>query len=94
MLNIECPWCGPRDEEEFVCGGQAHIERPATPSDTSDTVWADYQFNRTNPAGDHKERWCHSFGCRQWFNLVRHTITHDILSVYKMGEQAPLLETK
>ena len=25
MLRITCPHCGPRDESEFSCGGQAHI---------------------------------------------------------------------
>ena len=28
MLLIPCPWCGPRAEVEFTCGGEAHIERP------------------------------------------------------------------
>ena len=28
MMLIECPFCGPRDETEFSCGGEAHIARP------------------------------------------------------------------
>ena len=28
MLIITCPFCGPRDEVEFACGGEAHIARP------------------------------------------------------------------
>jgi sarcosine oxidase subunit delta len=28
MLLIACPHCGPRDEAEFVCGGQTDIARP------------------------------------------------------------------
>jgi hypothetical protein len=28
MLMIECPWCGPRAESEFSCGGEADIARP------------------------------------------------------------------
>ena len=31
MLLIPCPWCGPRDETEFPCGGEAHIARPDRP---------------------------------------------------------------
>ena len=27
----------------------------------------------------------HAFGCRQWFNLVRDTRTHEIAAVYPMG---------
>ena len=28
MLQLNCPWCGNRDEIEFSCGGEAHISRP------------------------------------------------------------------
>ena len=86
MIQINCPWCGMRDEEEFTCGGQAHILRPEQPEQSSDEVWANYLFTRTNPRGLHRERWRHTFGCRQWFNLVRDTVSHDIVGVYKMGE--------
>ena len=33
MLLITCPYCGPRPEIEFRCGGEAHIARPADPED-------------------------------------------------------------
>lgn len=89
MLLINCPWCGPRDEIEFSCGGEAHIVRPLQPSDLSDAQWADYLFNRENPKGWHKEQWCHSAGCRRWFNLQRHTVTHKTAGVYLVGETAP-----
>ena len=88
MLLINCPWCGPRDEEEFVFGGPASIERPSI--EVSDAQWADYLFNRDNPLGLHRERWCHRAACGQWFNLLRHTVNHDIVAVYKMGEPAPV----
>ena len=94
MLLIHCPWCGPRDEEEFVCGGQAHLQRPEPAADCSDQEWADYLFTRHNYQGISQERWCHRFGCRQWFNLLRHTVSHEILAVYKMGQSAPELEAK
>ena len=35
-----------------------------------------YLFIRRNPRGMHHERWCHTYGCGQWFNLWRHTVTH------------------
>ena len=44
---------------------------------------------RTNPKGRHRERWCHSHGCGRWFNVERHTLTHDIVAVYRMGETPP-----
>jgi sarcosine oxidase delta subunit len=34
-------------------------------------------------------RWCHSFGCGQWFNVLRHTVTHRIIAVYRMWEPRP-----
>lgn len=89
MLQITCPWCGPRDESEFSYGGEAHIVRPADPYALSDAEWADYLFKRTNPKGRHREQWCHSHGCRRWFNVERDTVSYKILSVYKIGEQAP-----
>jgi len=86
MLQIACPHCGLRDENEFSCGGEAHIARPTQPDTISDAEWADYLFMRTNPKGVLAERWCHIVGCRRWFNVERDTVTHAILRVYAMGE--------
>ena len=89
MLLIACPWCGPREESEFSCGGEAHIARPKSPEQLSDEAWGDYVFMRKNPKGVQYERWLHSHGCRRWFNMARSTVTHEILSIYKMGEMPP-----
>ena len=85
MLQIPCPHCGPRDEVEFSCGGEAHIARPKESDKLSDAEWADYLFMRTNPKGVLAERWCHTLGCRRWFNVERDTVSHEILRVYPMG---------
>lgn len=87
MLLIECPWCGERDESEFTYGGEAHIVRPLEPEKLSDQEWAEYLFYRKNTRGLHREQWNHSAGCRQWFNVERDTVTYQIKSVYKIGEQ-------
>ena len=89
MLLIRCPWCGPRDEMEFRCGGEAHILRPADPEALADAEWADYLFMRKNPKGAHRERWLHALGCRRWFNVLRSTVSHEILAIYSMGEREP-----
>jgi len=89
MLRIDCPWCGPRDETEFGCGGEAHIALPPDPDALDDAAWADFLFMRTNPKGRYLERWVHTYGCRRWFNVARDTTTERILAVYKVGERAP-----
>ncbi|MBM3600410.1 MAG: sarcosine oxidase subunit delta [Alphaproteobacteria bacterium] len=89
MLLIDCPWCGPRDENEFQYGGEAHIARPKDPALLSDAQWADYLFMRGNPKGRHRERWMHRSGCRRWFNVERDTVSHAITAVYRMGEAPP-----
>jgi len=89
MLLIACPHCGPRDEAEFVCGGQTHIARPGPPEATSDGDWARYLFERDNPKGLHSERWLHRHGCGQWFNVVRDTVSHEIKAVYGLLDKRP-----
>ena len=86
MFLISCPYCGERDQAEFTCGGEAHIARPKNPSELNYDQWADYLFLRQNIKGLQYERWNHSFGCRQWFNVARNTATDEILAVYKIGE--------
>ncbi len=87
MLIIDCPWCGPRDETEFQCGGEAHIVRP-DPDASSDADWADYLFFRANPRGWHREQWCHSHGCGRWFGVERHTVSYEIRRTYRLHEDA------
>lgn len=87
MMTLNCPWCGPRPENEFHCGGTTHIQRP--PLDCTDEVWGRYLFFRRNPQGNHAERWRHAYGCRQWFNVLRDTTTHEVRAVYGITEPMP-----
>ena len=86
MVLINCPWCGPREDSEFTCGGQADIERPNPSQSATDADWAEYLFMRTNSRGVHREQWLHSAGCRQWFNVERDTVSYRILRVTRCGE--------
>jgi heterotetrameric sarcosine oxidase delta subunit len=88
MLRIECPFCGVRDQVEFHFGGEASVVRPPVPQSASDAEWADYLFYRDNIKGLHRERWVHSFGCRQWFIVERDTLTHDIRGSRRLDEAA------
>ncbi|MBG6183094.1 sarcosine oxidase subunit delta [Arthrobacter sp. CAN_A214] len=89
MLLIPCPHCGPRDETEFHYGGQAHVPYPKNPAELDDRQWAEFLFYRDNTKGAFAERWLHSTGCRQWFNMLRDTVTYDIQAIYQMGALRP-----
>lgn len=89
MLVIPCPWCGPRPQNEFHYGGQAHVIRPCDPSAVDDAAWSAYLFLRSNPKGRHAERWRHLHGCGRFFNCLRDTVSDRILATYKIGETAP-----
>lgn len=87
MMQLQCPWCGLRPESEFSCGGTTAIVRPLL--NCSDDEWARYLFLRDNPKGEHAERWRHTFGCGQWFNVLRDTVNHEIRAVYGITESRP-----
>ena len=87
MMHLLCPWCGPRPANEFHCGGTTGIVRP--PLDCDDATWGRYLFMRENPKGGHAERWRHTFGCAQWFNVQRDTVTHEVQAVYGITEPRP-----
>jgi len=87
MLLIACPWCGPRSQIEFTYGGDATVRRPAP--EAQQAAWVDYVYLRDNPRGAHDERWLHSAGCRQWFNVRRDTRTHEIVATSRPDEAVP-----
>jgi sarcosine oxidase, subunit delta len=87
MLLIACPYCGERPELEFSHGGQAHIARPAKPSETDVKDWTTFLYMRDNTKGLYAERWRHSHGCGKFFNAVRDTTTDRFVTTYKVGER-------
>ena len=88
MLLVPCPYCGPRPEVEFRCGGEAHVRRP-DPATATDQEWAEYLYYRANPKGLHRERWCHVHGCGRWFNAARDTVSERFQASYRLDEPAP-----
>ncbi|OLQ72946.1 sarcosine oxidase subunit delta [Photobacterium proteolyticum] len=90
MLNIYCPYCEEfREEEEFAYAGEAHIVRPPDPDSVSDEEWGRYLFHRNNIKGNHREMWFHATGCRQFFNVIRNTVSYDIEQIYKLTGTPP-----
>jgi len=81
MLVLPCPWCGPRNEDEFHNAGDAHKQRPFDPERLTDAEWCDYLYVPANPKGWLLERWWHVAGCQRWFSLERHTVTHEVRPV-------------
>jgi sarcosine oxidase subunit delta len=79
-MLITCPYCGPRDLAEFTYQGDANRTRP-DPASTDAAAWHDYVYERINTAGDHKEFWQHSGGCRSHLLVTRSTLTHGVGSV-------------
>ena len=79
MLIIHCPFCGPRNESEFMHGGPVKTERPHAPESMADSEWIDYLTVPQNPIGPVKEKWWHVRGCGKWLTITRHTVTHEFL---------------
>lgn len=70
MRLVPCPECGPREQSEFVCMGEAPAH-PASATDLADALYA-----RANPKGVAEEVWWHRFGCRRWLCLRRDTASN------------------
>jgi sarcosine oxidase subunit delta len=85
MMQIPCPHCGPRAQDEFVYERTADSVVPlgAPPEDAMKTL-----FTRTNPRGPDEEIWRHTFGCRAWMVITRHRVTNDITDVRAVGPEA------
>ena len=89
MLLIPCPICGERPEAEFTYAGEAHVSRPPDPAAVDDHRWGEFLYARTNPKGDHAERWRHTHGCGRFFNAVRNTYTDRFVAAYPAGSPRP-----
>ena len=78
MMNIPCPFCGPRNEAEFAFGGPVKPDRP-DPNSVSEAEWTAYLTRVPNPLGPVEERWWHVKGCGAWLTIWRDTRTHEIV---------------
>lgn len=76
MMQVPCPWCGPRHADEFAYVGEA-AARP-DPAAATQEEWRAYLYLRRNGAGWTAERWYHRMGCRRYFLVERHTVGNEI----------------
>ena len=77
MTQFVCPFCGPREIEEFTF----HKTVPEPGSGPLAEVY--YRVNRTDLS---VEYWQHSRGCRAWLKMTRNPSTSAVLEVKNLGD--------
>jgi sarcosine oxidase subunit delta len=82
MKLMPCPMNGPRNIQEFVCGGEVKAV-PAAEAD--DAAWSAYLFLEENRRGIVLEWWCHA-PTSYWFIAERDTATDTVLRTFDAGE--------
>jgi heterotetrameric sarcosine oxidase delta subunit len=75
---LPCPYCGPRDVNDFATTGEASIRPKQQPTLGELT---EYVYFRRNVAGVQREWWQHRLGCGAWFVVERDTRTNEVLKV-------------
>ncbi|MEM7214491.1 MAG: sarcosine oxidase subunit delta [Pseudomonadota bacterium] len=88
MQLFRCPFCGLRNETEFLFAVEAGHPRPEPAESVSDEEWARYLYLHKAPKGHAREIWLH-VTCGEYFVLDRNTITREVLS----SEALPGIET-
>ena len=53
MLQIKCPHCGMRSQNEFSYGGDATVKRPELNKEISDQDWDNFVYKRKSLRGKH-----------------------------------------
>jgi heterotetrameric sarcosine oxidase delta subunit len=75
---LTCPYCGPRDVNEFSTTGEV-LTRPKDQPTLEELT--EYVYFRRNAAGPQREWWYHRLGCGTWFLAERDTTTNEVLAV-------------
>lgn len=89
-MLLPCPWCGPRNVQEFHHVGET-VTRPPVATATPEE-WRDYLFFRDNPRGWTVEQWYHRAGCRRFFVAERHTVTNEVRATRRPAPQRAAAE--
>ncbi len=78
MLQLTCPFCGPRDEREFTYGGPLTERRPDNADNLEPEAWVERLTVPDNPLGVVREWWWHERGCGEWVLVERDTRSHAL----------------
>lgn len=76
MTRLVCPFCGPRELEEFRF-------RKTLP-ELGASAYAEV-YERANRVGECVEHWHHLHGCRAWLLVRRNPSSGDVHSVALLG---------
>ena len=76
MSRLTCPFCGPRELEEFA------FHKTLPEPDAGDFAAV---YLRTNRVDDSLEHWQHAHGCRAWLRVRRNPTTGEVHEVALMG---------
>lgn len=88
MIEIHCPWCGPRVSGEFVYEGSTGDARP-DPATVSIAEWRGYLYGTENPPGWVDEHWLHLAGCGEIVAVRRHRLTNEVAPAPACQEGQP-----
>jgi len=83
MILLPCPYCGPRNSNEFSYRGEVTVRPPVAGVEPAE--WRRYLYEKRNPAGWTTETWYHASGCRKFFHAERHTVTNEVRSTRRFG---------
>lgn len=83
MLLIVCPFCGPRNSDEFTYQGERTPRPDVNGSDAPE--WRRYLYMKANASGWVTERWFHVSGCRRYLMIERHTVSNEIGTITAVG---------
>lgn len=93
MQRFPCPFCGQRDEREFLFVAEAGKTRPDTTDTTdprhriSDEDWARYLHAIRNDKGAVREVWMH-LTCGELFVLERDSTTMAVIRSIPLRKDA------
>jgi sarcosine oxidase subunit delta len=82
-----CPFCGPRDENEFHYVGEPKA-RPEPAGEVGDAAWADYLWFNANPKGQSREIWLH-LTCMEMFVMTRDTALNATVAADTTARATP-----
>ena len=76
MSRLSCPFCGPRELEEFLFH-KTLAEPGGTPYSAI--------YERVSRTQQSLEHWQHVFGCRAWLQVRRNPSTNDVQEILCLG---------